>query len=251
MTTRQKSSCFAASLSRIATNGPLGPCVPSERTWPRTAPGHAERAAPLPGAALSFSVRRSGAGAVLHRRAGVAVVDVVRAGQTAVRHVDAVVVGVGVRHGHGQRGARLEALTLQQRERQAGVVATVLGAVRLSSGRTVLHGRLHVRLEALLALLEEHRNGDRGQDADDDDDDQELDQGEAPILLLHRLANPSEHCSPSLRRCEPHLHVPLAGPSVEVPAEATRLTLGPGSRGFATPPCDGCALVWPCGLYRH
>jgi len=33
----------------------------------------------------------------------------------------------------------------------------------------------------------------------------------------------------------------------EVPAEVARLTLGPGSRSFATPPHDGCAFAWPNG----
>jgi hypothetical protein len=37
---------------------------------------------------------------------------------------------------------------------------------------------------------------DRGEDADDDHDHEELDQGEALVLLLHGLADASEHDAP-------------------------------------------------------
>src|SRR5690606_41559425 len=52
----------------------------------------------------------------------------------------------------------------------------------------------------LVALVEEQRDGDRGEDADDDDADEELDQGEALVLVLrHGLAHTSNHLSAPVR----------------------------------------------------
>ena len=65
-------------------------------------------------------------------------------------------------------------------------VATVSAAVA-----RFLASDFEERVDALLALVEEHRDGDGGKDADDDDDDKELDQGEALVLLLHGLLHAS------------------------------------------------------------
>jgi hypothetical protein len=53
-------------------------------------------------------------------------------------------------------------------------------------------GRLGLRVLRAGALAEERGKGDRGEDADDQDDDQELDQGEA-LLVLGALAKLMEH----------------------------------------------------------
>src|SRR3954452_3008584 len=63
--------------------------------------------------------------------------------------------------------------------------------------RDLLADRRHVSLcggvTGLLALVQEHRDGDRSENADDDHDDEKLDQGEALVLLVHRLTDTTEH----------------------------------------------------------
>src|SRR3954451_5803060 len=59
---------------------------------------------------------------------------------------------------------------------------------------------LRRRLVRLLLLVQEQRDGDRGENADDDHDDQELDEREALLLLVHGLAEPCEHCGSSSGR---------------------------------------------------
>ena len=60
----------------------------------------------------------------------------------------------------------------------AGVVAVVLGRVRLDRGLGRTGLRLGVGVTGLVPLCEERRDGDCGQDADDEHHDQELDEGE-------------------------------------------------------------------------
>ena len=67
------------------------------------------------------------------------------------------------------------------------------GAERRRAHRQSPPLRLPRAVLGLLALAEEDRDGDGGQDTDDDHDDQKFDQGEALVLLLHRLLDASEH----------------------------------------------------------
>ena len=92
------------------------------------------------------------------------------------------VVGQAVTTGAGRNADR----------RNTGVV-DVVGRDLLAKGR---HVGLGSGVLSLLALVQEHRDGDRGKDADDDHDDEKLDEGEATLTLLLRLTNASEHCRP-------------------------------------------------------
>ena len=84
----------------------------------------------------------------------------------------------------------LATATGDDRDRGDAVAIDEVRRQLLADGRDVGLGR---RVLGLLALAQEDRDGDGGEDADDDHDDEELDQGEALVLLLHRLANASEH----------------------------------------------------------
>ena len=70
-------------------------------------------------------------------------------------------------------------------------LALAEGLLRLADALDV-RGRLGELRPEL--VLDEVRDRDRGEDADDDHDDEELDQGEALLLVLHALANTSQHC---------------------------------------------------------
>src|SRR4051812_154782 len=85
------------------------------------------------------------------------------------------------------------------RGRRRGVVVDEVGRDLLAEGR---HVGLCRRVLGLLALVQEDRDGDRGEDADDDHDDEEFDQGEALVVLrLRRLADASEHRGGSYVLC--------------------------------------------------
>ncbi len=80
--------------------------------------------------------------------------------------------------------------------RQPGVLTVGADRGRLDGERSVGEVGLESRAVAVLPLLQEDRNCNRGQDADDDHDDQELDEREAALVLLG-LADASEHrCGP-------------------------------------------------------
>src|SRR4051812_15398112 len=113
------------------------------------------------------------------------------------------VVGLDGQGGHV--GRRLVAEVSQgtgrrHSRRSLSLVVAEVGHVGLLERRQVTGVALRLGVIALLALVQEDRDGDRGKDADDDDDDQELDESEATLTLLRRLADTSEHCTTSGRR---------------------------------------------------
>ena len=62
-------------------------------------------------------------------------------------------------------------------------VGLVVGVERLHRGLSLTDGRLGLGVLRTRALAEEGGQGDRGKDADDQNDDQELDEGEALLVL--------------------------------------------------------------------
>src|SRR4051794_10765777 len=120
--------------------------------------------------------------------------------------------------------------TLGQRER--ALTVDVVRRDLLANGGDVSLGR---GVTGLLALVQEHRDGDRSENADDDHDDEKLDQGEALVLLVHRLTDTSEHCSPSGMMGGAVAHIPLTW-SLRTLAEAAGLTRGRPSSPLALRP---------------
>ena len=124
-------------------------------------------------------------------------------------------------------------------------------AIRLHRGLRPSVRRLGLGVTSLVPLVEERRNGDRGQESQNEHDDQELDQREAGLVLRHPLSELEEHLVPPLElflsRQSPR---PQAGPVSVTPA-ATRLTpFVVEPRGFAPPPRDGFAFMRQgTGLY--
>src|SRR3954453_21560385 len=125
---------------------------------------------------------------------------------------------------------RADAAGLGQRER--ALTVDVVRRDLLADGGDVSLGR---GVTGLLALVQEHRDGDRSENADDDHDDEKLDQGEALVLLVHRLTDTSEHCSPSGMMGGAVAHIPLTW-SLRTLAEAAGLTRGRPSSPLALRP---------------
>ena len=71
-------------------------------------------------------------------------------------------------------------------------VGLVVGVVRLHGGLALADAGLGLGVLRTGTLTEEGGQGDRGEDADDQNDDQELDEGEA-LLVLMRDAQLVEH----------------------------------------------------------
>src|SRR5690554_2486375 len=72
---------------------------------------------------------------------------------------------------------------------EPGEGAVVRGSIRLCSDRRVSDVGFDLRFPCALALVEERRDGDSGENADDEDDDEELDQGESLFVLFMPRSN--------------------------------------------------------------
>jgi len=143
------------------------------------------------GAAALAGGARDGAGAG-HARA--VLDDRVHTAARLRVDVDVVAVGVGRGDVHlagGGPARRQRVLDAVQGGAVSGV-GGVVGVVRLLSGGSFTRCALGRRVLALALLVEERRDGDRGQDPDDQDHDQELDEREA-LLALKALAKGVEH----------------------------------------------------------
>src|SRR5215210_2167531 len=75
----------------------------------------------------------------------------------------------------------------------AGVDAAVVGGVGLHRCLSRTRLLLGIGVVGLVPLVEERRDGDRGQQADDEHDDQQLDEREARLLAGHPLTELQQH----------------------------------------------------------
>ena len=110
--------------------------------------------------------------------------------------VDGVRTNVHGRHFHvtlrGAIGQTSNSATTTDRveagaPRTATLVSLAVDVARLQLADHVSSVGLGARVPALVALAEEARQGDRGEDADNQNDDEELDEGKT-LLLIAQLA---------------------------------------------------------------
>src|SRR3954468_8766161 len=101
-------------------------------------------------------------------------------------HVHLTGAGAHVETGVGDVGLGVTALRVVLSLREA----------RLDGRNDVSSIGLGGGVLALLTLAEEGRQRDRGEDDDDEDHDQELDQREAPVVVLNTVAEVPQHLSP-------------------------------------------------------